>query len=106
MSADIGKAEPAAGSKKRTHAARQNPSAKADLVLADGRPVTLDLGKISIREYRALFDKTQTRDDEDATMAKVAGMTVDELLDLPQPDYRRLTTAFMKKAAAPLADPN
>ena len=77
-----------------------------NITLADGREITIDLSVITIREYRALFDKKQKQEDEDATLAKVVGLTVDELLDLSQPDYRRVTEAFFKAAREPLSDPN
>lgn len=66
----------------------------------------IDLSRITIREYRALFVKEQPQAEEDATVAKAAGITVDELLELPQPEYRRLIKAFFDKAREPLADPN
>jgi len=74
--------------------------------ISDGRVLTVDLTKISIREYRALFAKDQPQAEEDATLAKAAGLTVEELLELSQPDYRRLVALFFEKAREPLADPN
>lgn len=76
------------------------------LSLNDGRVLTVDLARVSIREYRALFAKDQPQADEDATLAKAAGLTVDELLALTQPDYRRLVALFFQAAREPLADPN
>lgn len=78
----------------------------ADLTLADGRVITVDLHRVSVREYRALFADDQPQAEEDATLAKAAGLTVDELLNLGQPDYRRLAALFFKLAREPLADPN
>ena len=67
----------------------------------------MDIGRISVREYRALFNPEQKQDDEDSTLAKVAGLAVDELLDLSQPDYRRIITAMLADAKQPLdADPS
>ena len=74
--------------------------------LSDGRELTADLYKISQREYRALFDKTQTTAEEDATVGKVFGLTADEIADIPQPDYRLVVREFFDKAKEPLADPN
>lgn len=78
----------------------------ADLTLAGGRVITVDLNRVSIREYRALFVKDQPQAEEDATLAKAAGLTVDELLELGQSDYRKLAALFFKLAREPLADPN
>ena len=75
--------------------------------LSNGREITVDIGRISVREYRALFNPEQKQDDEDSTLAKVAGLAVDELLDLSQPDYRRIITAMLADAEQPLdADPS
>ena len=75
--------------------------------LSNGREITVDIGRISVREYRALFNPEQKQDDEDSTLAKVAGLAVDELLDLAQPDYRRIITAMLADAKQPLdADPS
>jgi len=76
-----------------------------DVTLSGGKTVILDLGKISIREYRELLN-TKDQDQEDGILAKVAGITVEELLSLPQPDYRRVVDTFFKAAREPLADPN
>ena len=75
--------------------------------LSNGREITVDIGRISVREYRALFNPEQKQDDEDSTLAKVAGLAVDELLDLSQPDYRWIITAMLADAKQPLdADPS
>ena len=75
--------------------------------LSNGREITVDIGRISVREYRASFNPEQKQDDEDGTLAKVAGLAVDELLDLSQPDYRRIITAMLADAKQPLdADPS
>ena len=76
-----------------------------NVTLSGGKTVTLDMAKITIREYRELL-ATKDQAEEDGILAKVAGLTVDELLDLPQPDYRRVVDTFFKTAREPLADPN
>jgi hypothetical protein len=77
-----------------------------NLTLTDGREITIDLSVITVREYRALFDKKQKQEDEDATLAKACGLTAEDILDMSQPDFRRLAAAFFKTAREPLADPN
>lgn len=74
--------------------------------MVDLDSIKIDLNVVTIREYRALFDKAQPQDEEDAIIAKACGITVDELLDLSQPDYRRLVKRFFDAAREPLADPN
>lgn len=77
----------------------------ADLTLHDGRTITLDMNRITIREYRALFDNKQDLDAENETLAKAFGIGVDEFLDLSQPDFKRATALFFETARAPLDDP-
>jgi hypothetical protein len=77
-----------------------------NITLPDGREITIDLSAITVREYRELFNTKQTAEEEDATMSKVSGLSVDELLDLPQPEYRRMWQVFFQGAREPLSDPN
>ena len=62
-----------------------------------------DLTKISLREYRSLFDKEQSKDEEDVILAKVFGFdTVDEMLDKMNPlEYRK----FVKDMFQQMRDP-
>ena len=78
----------------------------ADITLSDGRQVSYDLSKITIREFRALFKTEQPDSEEWATLAKVTGLTAQEIGDLSYPDYRRLAKGFFEAAKDPLADPN
>ena len=77
-----------------------------DHVLSDGRDVTFDLGKLTIREYRALFDVSQPDEDEYKTLAKVTGLSAKEIGDLPFLEWRKLYRAFLEKCSQPVADPN
>jgi len=72
--------------------------------LSGGKEITIDLFRISIREFRQLV-KSPDQDTEDRILAKVAGITEEELLSLPQPDYRLLVDKFFKAIQEPLADP-
>jgi hypothetical protein len=78
----------------------------ADITLADGRTIEFDLGKLTIKEYRALFDPAQPDAEEYAVLAKVTGLGADEIGDLPLLEWKRLYRAFMTACAQPLADPN
>ena len=78
----------------------------ADVTLSDGREITFDLNKISIKEYRALFTVEQPDDEEYATLAKAAGIKTEEVATLGFEDWRRFGAAFFAKAREPLADPN
>jgi hypothetical protein len=75
-----------------------------DVVLADGREVTFDLTKLTIKEYRRLFDKTQTPEEEDAILSKLAGLEAEDVAELSFIDYHKFINAFFKRAANPLSD--
>ena len=78
----------------------------ADFEFADGREIDFDLSKISIGEYKALFDRDQSDEDEYATLAKVSGVKPEDVKEMPLDDWKRFYKAFLAKAVAPLDDPN
>jgi len=78
----------------------------ADVILSDGREINFDLSRITIREYRRLFDREQSEDEEFATLAKAAGISEEDVANLSYTDWRRFGQAFFAKAREPLADPN
>ena len=67
-----------------------------------GRTIEINLGAVSVREYRAMFDPKQPQADEDATMAKICGLTVAELTELSVLDYKRLYQEVFRVAREPL----
>lgn len=76
------------------------------VVISDGREIVVDLSKISLREYRSVFDTKQKPEEEDVILAKVFGLDVETYRDLPYPDWRLLTVKFFEFARNPLSDPN
>ena len=70
------------------------------------KEITIDLRLVTLKEFRSIFEKGQPQIEEDKTVAKACGLTVDEYLSLPQPTARRVIDAFMKAATQPLTDPN
>ena len=77
-----------------------------DLVLKDGREIEIDMYQLSIGEWRALLSPDQEDEDEYKTLAKITGLTAEEVEEIKQPDYKLLIQAVIKKAANPLSDPN
>ena len=77
-----------------------------DLVLKDGREIEINLYEVSIGEWRALLDPKQPDEEEYATLAKVSGLTSDDVEGLPYPEFRALVQAITQKAANPVSDPN
>ena len=79
---------------------------KAEVILTSGKAVTVDLNKVSTREFREMTDPRQPDRDEAITIAKACGMTVEEIINLPFPDYRLIGNAFMRLATKPLENLN
>lgn len=75
------------------------------LILSDGREIVIDLKKVTISEWRAMFKPEQAEEDGDHVLGKVTGMTVDQIGNLNVEDYRRVSAALFKKFREPLADP-
>jgi hypothetical protein len=68
--------------------------------------VTIDLNKITIKEFRSLFDKEQSDDEGDKILAKACGLNAEQVSNLPYPDYRRLSKAFFEAVKEPEKDPS
>ena len=79
---------------------------KAEVILTSGKSVTVDLNKVSTREFREMTDPKQPDRDEAITIAKACSMTVEEIVNLPFPDYRLIGNAFMRLATKPLENLN
>jgi hypothetical protein len=82
------------------------PPTNPDLTLSTGEDVYFDLTQITEREYRSLFDPKTTNAVEDVIVARVAGISVDHLLDLNKIDSKKFYLAFLKKCREPLSNPN
>lgn len=78
----------------------------ADIVLSDGREFEIDLNKITIIEYRGIFDKEESNDKSDETVAKTIGLTLEELQALGFVDYRTVMSAFFQKVRDVMNSPN
>lgn len=78
----------------------------ADFQLKNGSEVDFDLDTFTIDEYSQFRAGTLPGDGDYDFMAKVIGMKVDEVKNLPFMDWKRMVKAFFKKATRPLDDPN
>lgn len=76
------------------------------VTLSTGRVLKIDFYQITMREWRSLFNSETTLEQGDAIYAKLLGITVDELLDLPQLDYRYTLISIIDTAQKPLDNPN
>ena len=77
----------------------------SDIVLS-GKEITFDLSKLTHKQYKGLTDPNEAEEKSDEILARVSGLSVQELDDLPHIEYRMLYQAFLKKCWEPLSDPN
>lgn len=82
------------------------PAAEGRYHLPGGKAIAFDLDKITRKEFTDFARGKLTDDQDNALLARVCGLTVKQIENLPQPEYRRLVRAFYKEAMEPLADPN
>ena len=73
---------------------------KSDVVLSDGREVTIDLNAISISEFRSMLKAEQSNEDEYRTLEKLTGLQ--GISELGLQDYRKLISAFFAKVKEPV----
>ncbi len=78
----------------------------SDFTLSDGREVDIDLGQITIKEWRSLRDPAQPVVEEFALIARVIGWEVEDVEKIKQPDYQLLITALVARSINPVSDPN
>lgn len=76
-----------------------------EVTLSTKETLTIDTNRVSIKEFRSLFDANQDDADEFAIIGKIIGKTGEQVSELGQMDYRRLLDAVIKAAGEPLTDP-
>jgi uncharacterized protein YqfB (UPF0267 family) len=77
----------------------------SDVVLADGREITIDLSKVTWGEHVGVFDSSESDEKSDRTVAKACGLDYKkEFCKLDVISVKRIYVAYFKKNAEPLAD--
>jgi len=78
---------------------------KPDCVLSDGREIFIDLSKVTIQEWRDMFDAKQKVEAGDAVQSRVAGLTLEELHGLTVNDWKLLNKTMFDVFRQPLENP-
>jgi hypothetical protein len=73
--------------------------------LHDGREISIDLYKVTRREFSRFGEKDTPEDEENAILAKAAGLKADEIPNLPQPDFDKIVIEFYKTRRDLMANP-
>ena len=76
------------------------------ITLHDGTEVEIDLNAITLKEWLGMFDKTESENTSDKTIAKACHMPYEKMLEISFEDYRRIVKVFFDKSREPLNDPN
>jgi hypothetical protein len=66
----------------------------------------INLRNITVSEWRAMFSTSQPEHEGDEILAKVSGMKVEDIRDLPLYDYRALFQVVLSKSNKPLDETN
>lgn len=91
--------------------ANKDAAGRGAVTLSDGRALSLDMYRVTWNEAAQLLTMRVVSEEERAQYAgligKAYGLSADEMLALPFPDFRRLELALIAAYRAPVeADPN
>jgi hypothetical protein len=74
---------------------------KIIFTLSDGKEVNFDFSKVTRKEYRALFDASQSNEAGDEVVSRITGLTVEQLDNMIQLDWARLIREIVRRANNP-----
>jgi hypothetical protein len=74
---------------------------KIVFTLSDGKEVDFDFSKVTRKEYRALFDASQSNEAGDEVVSRITGLTIEQLDNMPQLDWARLIREIVRRANNP-----
>ncbi len=77
----------------------------ASVKLSNGREVDINVAKMTVREFRDLYNPALPADRDDEIIAKVTGIPAEELKDLPVLDYRLVFLAIRDAVRNSQVDP-
>ena len=75
---------------------------KPDAVLSDGREIYVDTTKITRGEWKE-YVKSTNADDDDELLARLSGLTVNEVTTLHMLDWVKLRDGVFERIRNPLA---
>lgn len=78
----------------------------SDLTLPNGTEITIDLSKITLKDWVGILSPKESDVRTDRVLAKVCGMEYKDFEKVSFMDYKIILAAFFKKCNEPLKDPN
>jgi hypothetical protein len=79
---------------------------KPDFVLSNGREVFINLAVCTHKQWRGIWDKAEADESTDTTLARIYGMSVEELESISEVEYRQLLPLLINRMNHPISDPN
>jgi len=79
---------------------------KAEVTLMDGKVITVDLMKISTREFREMTDPKMGESGEEKLISHLTGIPLNEVKTLVRPDYILVASSVLFAAYRPPKDEN
>ena len=72
-----------------------------DLTLHDGREITIDPYAITHKEFTRIVERTTTNEEDDIIIARACGMTAEDVAEMSEKEWRRVTKAVFAKVTTP-----
>lgn len=76
------------------------------VTLSTGQEITIDTGKLTVKEWRGFVNPRGTVKSENEIVMKVTGITNDDIDNMLWDDFRMVVKSIMSQANRPLDDPN
>ncbi len=93
--------------KKKLVEAPETESSKADVVLKDGKEIFFDFNAVSFKEMLGIFNKEETVEKTNTTIAKVCGFaSLEEFYENGAKDVRKCQKGVVKSWLNWQNDPN
>lgn len=77
-----------------------------DVTLSDGTEITIDLSKITLKDWVGILSPKESDIRTDKVLAKACQMEYKEFEKISFQDYKVILKAFFRKCNEPLKDPN
>ena len=78
----------------------------SDITLSDGREIDFDFSDLTISEFRSIRDPYEPDYKSDELLARVSGLTVEEVENMKFLEFRRFIKRFYQVAYLPDPDKN
>lgn len=77
-----------------------------EVTLLDHTTVTVDISSLKHKEWVEMLTPGTSDEDTNVIAARLCGLTVEQVENLPEVDYRRIFQKVFELVRQPLSDPN